>query len=288
MWALICCFDFDTPWHRASRSAPADKKPSFAIIPFDNAKGPAACPAHLLHVSEDGTASPIELDAGAFDLFEGAASECVYHYHYCYLYFPLLTNYFSLLLQINQNCLAIRGASPICQCHCCPTFSNLYWRIQESCYVEWPKLLRHIYDAGIHTELQHYRAHHYWSAPLQGYHNNSLRWSMAWIPGVYGRPLWARWNAWSLWFWLLVDSLQSTWGISLCWYVNLSLLIHLSYSKISDAFAASTPVTPKKNTKAFSGLGAAASSEWYDAKIQNCIDFDKASMSCYKLVQWQQ
>ena len=41
----------------------------------------------------------------------------------------------------------------------------------------------------------------------------------------------------------------------------------------------STPVTPKKNTRAFGGSGvAAASSEWYDAKLQNCIDFDKAGM----------
>lgn len=59
-------------------SAPAIKKPSFGIVPFDSASGPTACPAHLLHVGEDGSASPLELVSGAFDLFDGAAFECVY------------------------------------------------------------------------------------------------------------------------------------------------------------------------------------------------------------------
>lgn len=51
-----------------------------------------------------------------------------------------------------------------------------------------------------------------------------------------------------------------------------------------DNFGMSNPVTPKKNMKAFGGSSASAvaSSEWYDAKLQNCIDFDKPSMSfCY-------
>ena len=60
------------------RSAPAVKKPSFAVVPLDGANGPTACPAHLLHVGEDGSASPIELVSGAFELFEGAAFECVH------------------------------------------------------------------------------------------------------------------------------------------------------------------------------------------------------------------
>lgn len=45
-----------------------------------------------------------------------------------------------------------------------------------------------------------------------------------------------------------------------------------------DSFGMSNPVTPKKNARAFGGSGAAASSEWYDAKLQNCIDFDKPGM----------
>ena len=53
-------------------------KPSFAVVPFDNANGPSACPAHLLHKSEDGSASPIELVAEAFELFEGVAHKYVY------------------------------------------------------------------------------------------------------------------------------------------------------------------------------------------------------------------
>jgi len=40
----------------------------------------------------------------------------------------------------------------------------------------------------------------------------------------------------------------------------------------------SVPVTPKKNVRAFGGSDAAASSEWYDSKVPNCIDFDKPSM----------
>ena len=38
------------------------------------------------------------------------------------------------------------------------------------------------------------------------------------------------------------------------------------------------PVTPKKNMKAFGGTGAVASSEWYDSKLPNCVDFDKPGM----------
>jgi len=34
-------------------------------------------------------------------------------------------------------------------------------------------------------------------------------------------------------------------------------------------------VTPKKNKKAFGGSGVQATSEWYDNKVSNCIDFDK-------------
>ena len=70
------------------RSAPAIQTTSFTVVPFNNANGPAACPGHLLHVGEDGLASPIELVAGAFDLFEGVAFECVYYY---YLYVLLFT-----------------------------------------------------------------------------------------------------------------------------------------------------------------------------------------------------
>jgi hypothetical protein len=46
-----------------------------------------------------------------------------------------------------------------------------------------------------------------------------------------------------------------------------------------ENFGISNPVTPKKNSRAFGGSGATASSEWFDAKLQNCIDFDKPSMS---------
>ena len=72
------------------------KKNSFAVVPFDNANGPTACPAHLLHVCEDGSASPIELVAGAFELFEGAAFECVYCY-YLYVLLNLFAIFFTLL-----------------------------------------------------------------------------------------------------------------------------------------------------------------------------------------------
>ena len=55
---------------------------------MDSATGPAACPAHLQHVDEDGLASPIELVAGAFDLFKGVASEYVI-YIYSSLYISI-------------------------------------------------------------------------------------------------------------------------------------------------------------------------------------------------------
>ena len=59
------------------------------------------------------------------------------------------------------------------------------------------------------------------------------------------------------------------------------LLVSISFRNL-DNFGISNPVTPKKNTRAFGGSGAAASSEWYDAKLQNCIDFDKSGMLlCY-------
>ena len=40
-----------------------------------------------------------------------------------------------------------------------------------------------------------------------------------------------------------------------------------------------TPVTPRKNAKAFGGSGGSRTAkprEWFDNKIPNCIDFDKA------------
>ena len=73
-------------------SVPAVAVTSFSLVPYDVANGPAACPPHLLYVNEDGTTSPVELVAGAFDLFKGAASQCVF----CALFFihsfkPLLS-----------------------------------------------------------------------------------------------------------------------------------------------------------------------------------------------------
>lgn len=64
-------------------------------------------------------------------------------------------------------------------------------------------------------------------------------------------------------------------------FFSLILLLRLIFILFLnlDNFGMSNPVTPKKNTKAFGGSGAAASSKWYDAKFQNCIDFDKPSMS---------
>ena len=87
---------------------------------------------------------------------------------------------------------------------------------------------------------------------------------------------------------MLVDPLWSTRGLYFSWYVaffiDILLLVSILFLNL-DNFGMSTPVTPKKNMKAFGGSGAAASSEWYDAKLQNCIDFDKASMSfCYQIV----
>lgn len=49
----------------------------------------------------------------------------------------------------------------------------------------------------------------------------------------------------------------------------------LGCSPYLDNFGISVPVTPKKNTRAFGGSGAAASSEWYDSKLPNCVDFNK-------------
>ena len=46
----------------------------------------------------------------------------------------------------------------------------------------------------------------------------------------------------------------------------------------SDNFGISVPVTPKKNRMAFGSSGAVASSEWYDSKLPNCVDFDKPGM----------
>ena len=50
------------------------------------------------------------------------------------------------------------------------------------------------------------------------------------------------------------------------------------YSCPLDMFGASIPVTPKKNRRAFGGSGVTTSSEWYDSKLPNCVDFDKQGM----------
>ena len=87
---------------------------------------------------------------------------------------------------------------------------------------------------------------------------------------------------------MLADPLWSMRGLYLSRYVaffiDILLLMSILFLNL-DNFAMSTPVTPKKNMKAFGGSGGVASSEWYDAKLQNCIDFDKAGMSfCYRVV----
>jgi hypothetical protein len=74
----LCCFNLSLLTTMFFFSAPTVVKPSFAIIPFDDANGPASCPAHLLHMGEDGSVSPVELVEGAFDLFEDAAYKSVY------------------------------------------------------------------------------------------------------------------------------------------------------------------------------------------------------------------
>ncbi len=82
-------------------SVPVVVKTSFALVPFDNANGALGCPGHLLHTSEDGTASPIELVGGAFDLFEGADSQCV---------FPLFVVNFSVYstaAQVDLQCIEV-------------------------------------------------------------------------------------------------------------------------------------------------------------------------------------
>ena len=47
------------------------------LVPFDNGNGATSCPSHLLHTNDDGSTSPIELVAGAFSLFDGAAFKLV-------------------------------------------------------------------------------------------------------------------------------------------------------------------------------------------------------------------
>ena len=53
------------------------QKTSFVLVPFDNGNGATSCPFYLLHINDDGSTSPIELVAGAFSLFNGAAFKLV-------------------------------------------------------------------------------------------------------------------------------------------------------------------------------------------------------------------
>lgn len=59
------------------------------------------------------------------------------------------------------------------------------------------------------------------------------------------------------------------------------ILTFFVHSRYSDNYGMSVPVTPKKNARAFGSSGAVASSEWYDSKLPNCVDFDKPSMYMY-------
>lgn len=68
-------------------------------------------------------------------------------------------------------------------------------------------------------------------------------------------------------------------GVLLPFSLLLLLTSNLSLNLDNLGFGTSNPVTPKKNMKAFGASGSVASSEWYDAKLQNCIDFDKPGMS---------
>jgi len=74
-----------SPWcsfvsvsHHPGVSVPAVPKPCFTLVPFDAANGPSGCPSHLMHTSEDGVTSPIELVSGAFSLLEDVAFQCVF------------------------------------------------------------------------------------------------------------------------------------------------------------------------------------------------------------------
>ena len=71
----------------------------------------------------------------------------------------------------------------------------------------------------------------------------------------------------------------TAWEVStclpLCACTYIFFIFTMSFIDLSSML---TPVTPKKNKKAFGGSGVSSSTEWFDCKLSNCIDFDKPGM----------
>lgn len=85
-------------------------KSFFALVPFDGGNGATSCPPHLLHTNDDGSSSPIELVAGAFALFDGAAFKSVV----LQLLFVVPLSCRSILPQIHLKCDAVQGIPTVC------------------------------------------------------------------------------------------------------------------------------------------------------------------------------
>lgn len=54
-------------------SMPKVDRARFSIIPFDNERGPANCPQHLLFMNDEGIVGPVEVIPGAFDIFRDSS-----------------------------------------------------------------------------------------------------------------------------------------------------------------------------------------------------------------------
>jgi hypothetical protein len=58
---------------RSSMPKTVTNKARFSIVPFDNERGPANCPQHLLFTNEEGVVGPVEVISGAFDIFRATS-----------------------------------------------------------------------------------------------------------------------------------------------------------------------------------------------------------------------
>ena len=182
--------------------------------------------------------------------------------------------------KVDYQRYTISGAPSICQCRPCSSFSNLCREVQKSCHVERPESFSSFHNARFDTSLQPCRADIFWAASLQSDHDHSIWRSVAKISSIYGSPLRTGADARPVWARVSADSLRTTRGVFLR-YAFMSFCQNFLISVYScplDMFGASIPVTPKKNRRAFGGSGVTTSSEWYDSKLPNCVDFDKQGM----------
>ena len=259
-------------------SIPNVSRARFSIIPFDNEHGPSNCLQHLLLTNEEGDVGPVEVIPGAFDIFRDTSWLWVNPYVLSIGSLSPFSYWFSNYFRSIDNARRFTELRPFVNVSAvtrsqisADAFRNhVLWQnsarsviftmigIVQSCHVVTPTTLgQHLCKA---ITIVPYG--HAWRKFLlflgQLYGEGEMK-----GPYEYGCLL-------------TLSGCRSGWS-SRCIISLYFLFLTFNWYHISDVV--NTPVTPRKNAKAFGGSGGSGTAkphEWFDNKIPNCIDFDKA------------